>query len=75
MIIAWFRKYQLLIMILAWLGSVGFASWKTYQIVKQSMEHKQLKETIKIVEKRNEIANNRPDDAAFFDSLLNDPNW
>lgn len=46
------------------------AQWK-----QRRMENKVLVKTVTIAEKRNEIANNRPDDAAFFNGLLNDSDW
>lgn len=65
---------QLIVIIVAgvlFLGSLG----KAYHSGYTSCVSYQVKSTLNLSEKRNEIRNNRPDDAAFFDQLLNDPNW
>lgn len=50
----------------------NYLTWKT---TKEHFENKQLKSTVTRMEVRNEIANNRPDTAAFLDGLLNDKEW
>lgn len=49
-------------------GFVYMQGWK-------AAEGRVLKETVYIAEKRNEIANNRPDTNALFDGLWNDKDW
>jgi len=48
-----------------WVKRTGYLECKQDVIIKQ----------VTIAGKRNEIANNRPDDAAFFDGLRNNPDW
>lgn len=44
-------------------------AWYMYLAGKNACEVKILKETIVVKDKMNEVRNNRPDDAALFDSL------
>lgn len=53
------------------LGLVGLVLW----LHNSACDAKQNSEQLVTVEERNEIRNNRPDDDAFFNSLLRDANW
>lgn len=48
-----------------WVKHTGYLKCQNEIIIKQ----------VTIAEKRNEIANNRPDDVDFFNGLLSDDNW
>ena len=74
-IILFLNRWRFAILGILWLLSLGFGMYKTYDITKTTIEAANLKHQTQVVEKRNEIANNRPDDATFFNGLLNDPNW
>lgn len=46
-----------------------------YSKGKDAAEIRYIKQTVTVMEKRNEIARNRPDTKSFFDGLLKDKNW
>jgi len=73
--ILWLKRWQYIIILSAWLGSIGLVAYETRQITLDQVAAKQAKKTNEVAEERNEILNNRPDDKSFFDGLLNDPNW
>lgn len=75
LILLWIKRYQWAIMISLWLASLGGVAWKTHQLTVNSIEAKQGRKTIAVMEKRNEISNNRPDTPAFLNGLLQDSNW
>lgn len=70
-IIGFLVRWQYLIL----LGAAGAViAWAYFKGRTDCADATLNKELVKM-EKRNEIANNRPDTDAFFDGLLNDPNW
>ena len=72
---AFLGRYGYAILALVWLATLGYAIYKTQEITTNRIELKQVKEVVRIVEKRNEIANHRPDTRAVIDGLRSDPNW
>lgn len=66
-----FSGWAFIILIVALLGVFGYIYGQGYTACKADIVTKEAK----IDDKRNEIANNRPDTAAFFSGLLDDLDW
>ena len=64
-----------------WIGyglavaALAFSVWYIHNEGYKACEEDALVKSVEVSEKRNEIANNRPDTNTFLNGLLQDDNW
>ncbi len=74
-VLLFLKRWQYYLIASLWAASLIGAIYQTRQITLDGVELTQVKEVVRIVEKRNAIANRRPDTDTVINQLRSDPNW